>query len=211
MALESDAFSMKLTGAAELDAAFKILGRKVRDRVVPMALRASTKPIIGIAKERAGRISKDLQKSIGSKLPRRKSDYTRIIVIGPRKMKGMVDSRGRRKDPSKIGHLIEDDTKPHIIKASHGKVFQRLLSSGNKESLARLAAKGVTATFGPLGPMDGFAIEFAQSVNHPGTKGRPFMRPAWDGGKDKATEAYMQRAREAINKIVAGLPKGKVA
>jgi HK97 gp10 family phage protein len=77
-------------------------------------------------------------------------------------------------DPKKrvfYAHLVEGGTKAHVIKARKG----GLLLLGKRF--------------------------FAKSVQHPGAKPSPFMRPAFNGTADRALAAIADRARARLEKL----------
>lgn len=105
--------------------------------------------------------------------------------LGHRKMAGKVTTRARatnlnvearigarkRTRLAWIGHLIENPTRPHVIK------------SRNKGVLAR-----------------GREV-FGSSVRHPGTAARPWLKPALSDSSQQATDFIMQQAAKEMEKF----------
>jgi len=177
--MAKDSLSVKLTGATELQRAMDLLPNKLRNRVVPAALRAAGAPIRTKARALVPRDEGDLRKSIGTKLARKRRQTTRLLLVGARD-RLTIGKDGKRKNPAKYAHLVEFGTLPHKITAKGG----------------WLALGGAFQTI-------------IKEVDHPGAKKKPFMRPAYNSGKAEAIKRFQVKGWELINKAIATLPKGK--
>ena len=80
---------------------------------------------------------------------------------------------------SKYAHLVERGTSQHLIQAG----TKRGVDTGKK-----VLANG--------------GIIYGKSVNHPGSKMRPFMRPAFDENTDKAIEVFRQTLADNIKDLI---------
>lgn len=131
------------------------------------AIKAGAKLVQAGAKARAPKRkgSGALKQSLGVKAVKGKRGKTlALAVIGARKKvsKMVKPPRGTKlikAVPAFYAHLVEDGTKPHSIRKG-----------------SKLARKGKPAA----GPQD---------LKHPGSKPRPFLRPAWSAVKDEALAA----------------------
>lgn len=65
---------------------------------------------------------------------------------------------------------VEYGTEPHVIKARRQKAMRWAVKGGTGPGASRLSGS----------PRRGAAVVYAKSVQHPGTKAQPFMRPALD-------------------------------
>lgn len=96
------------------------------------------------------------------------------VRVGTFKKGREIHATVKAGDPKKrvfYAHLVEGGTKPHIIKARRGGV----LILGKRF--------------------------FARSVQHPGAKASPFMRPAFNATTDRALDAIADRARARLEKL----------
>lgn len=101
-------------------------------------------------------------------------------------------------------HLVEFGTRPHYISVGdedrgRGRGIGRRGSAARRETLASLStvnrrALRIGANF--VGP----------SVHHPGTRARPFMRPAADAGFSPAVQAYTKKLRERMTRAGLSVP-----
>lgn len=105
---------------------------------------------------------------------------------------GAVAKMGAKKqtDWSKIGHLVEFGTKPHIMEAGRtGPATRSRPGSGKKLMVGR---------------KDG--IIYGKRVNHPGARAKPWLVPAWAKMRKPAVAKFGDFIVEEIDKAVA---KGK--
>lgn len=160
-------------GGEELDRLLQTLPTKIEKNILRAALRAGGVVLRNEAKQ---------------KVPQDNGDLLRSIRITSRVQRGQVQigvKAGNAK--AYYANMVEYGTKPHFIK-----VDDRDRGRGKKKgSLASIGTVNrrvlqIGANF--IGP----------SVHHPGSRARPFMRPAVDAGFVPAVKAIQDKIRERL-------------
>lgn len=175
------------------NSAFVQIDTRAADRLIrklaTLGPRLETKYVAGAARKGVSVIGKEagrnarkdkrtgaLAKSMGA-VTRRYKNGVVLAIAGPRSKK---DPR-TGENPANIAHLIEFPVKPHDITLERAKVFSNLknlaLGLDTKPFFTRL-----------------------QTIRHPGFKGRPFMKPAFDSTHKQAQNVYADALRAALIK-----------
>jgi len=155
--------------------ALEKLPDKLYDKVVKRAAKMAVKPMMKIAKARAPHKSGFFKKSIISKLKTYKRNATVIVIMGPENKKDPQTGE----NPANIAHLIEYGTAAH-----------------------KIVPRDIKSTPGmPVGGNE-MGVLFRGSVNHPGIKAQPFMRPAYDLGRVASVERYRTELKKKFDSVV---------
>ncbi len=148
-----------------------------------------TKVVSKDAKSRTKRRSGQLRKSIG-RIVKTYRQLVTVGVVGPRR--GFkVSIGGVPVDPAKYAHLVEGGRGPVRAgaKSSIPRAGVRVVSKTGKTVLSSYrtaVAPDVVRVFGPVvGP----------------AAPRPFLQPAWDANKARATEIMVQSYRNELSKV----------
>jgi HK97 gp10 family phage protein len=106
--------SFEVQGLKELDQKLVELGKKSARKVMRAAVRSAGSPILKAAKGLAKRIGDSgvLARSLKSKV--KAYGGTIVAIIGPDHFAVGTGSDGRRQVPTKIAHLVEFGTRPHV-------------------------------------------------------------------------------------------------
>lgn len=113
---------MEVRGIKEVSRALQRLGTRTQSRVVRAAVSAALTPIVKAAKRLAPKDQGNLKASIGKAVKTYKASGVIYGVVGPRRKfkrtrKGVsVEFAGI----SRLTHLVEFGTAPHVIEASGG-------------------------------------------------------------------------------------------
>jgi HK97 gp10 family phage protein len=164
---------LDLSGLKKLDKATQ------QRRVTLAAVKDGAKVVQKSAKGSAPRSSGALKQSLGIKGQKgRKGKTIAFAVVGPRtKVRKLVKRRGSRRPvlavPAYYAHLVEQGTRPHA------------LGKGSR-AVARRGKKKLSA-----------------GAQHPGTRPRPFLRPAYTGNKAAIATAVTKRLGIEIEKEIA--------
>ncbi len=95
---------------------------------------------------------------------------------------------------------VEFGTKPHKIEAKNGKALRFVAQAGSR--LTDKKALFVSSKTGRLITTKANARAiFVKSVNHPGTKAKPFLRPAFKQWKQWYLDNVPKGVRVAIGKV----------
>ena len=144
--------SLKLTGDKELELLLVKLPEKVQTRVLKKAIRFAGKAIVKLQRDgiRRHNKSKQLQKSIGTKLKTYRSGNT-VLIVGPRK--GFVAENGERADKYAIAiergwRGLSGRTPDPFMRLSFAKGkrtvlgdFKKGIGNGIEKEAAKLAKK----------------------------------------------------------------------
>jgi HK97 gp10 family phage protein len=170
-------FDVKLTGVDHLLKRLFSLKQGMRNVILRRALRAGAKPVWLGARHRAKAGTRELRRSLGTRMKSYRRGGVVVIVIGPRSKNtiqhppgSLFPSYTRGYNPARYAHLHEKGTKPHKIPIKRG----------------RLA--GVT-------------------VRHPGTKPTLFMIGAWVFSQGRVKDKIVHEIRQGLfNVAVRGKP-----
>lgn len=173
--------SEKVVGLADLRAKLLVLGERMAKNVLRRGLLAGAGVIRDGAKPKAPKRTGRLKTNVIAE--------TRGVFKGPSGRpaghRAVVLVRGKDKlggrSARSYAHFVEFGTKPHRV----GKGSIKELWKGSKKRKRQVGAK------------------------HPGSKAKPFMRPAFDELKYEAIRVTEQRIREELAKEVAKLSKRK--
>ena len=171
----------KVEGLAEIVATLKDLPEKLQRKVVRKALAKATKPTLAAARQRCPKDAGLLKKSLGRKTVTYVESGSIVAIIGPRGgFERMVTRRGRSK-PEKANPLY----------------YAHLVEFGTKpHSLARADTK------------IGRRIANDMKIRmHPGTKARPFMRPAFDSTKGEVLRIFGEEVAKGLEQEMAKLDR----
>ncbi len=139
---------MEVQGLRDALAALDAVEKKVKTKLLRKAATAGGKIVLRAVKARVARKSGLLARAMGHKTKAYTNTGTVIDIVGPRK--GFAETtNGKKRDPAKYAHLVEDGTRPHSV------------ASGSM-----LARRGKADVGQGVGAM------------HPGAKPKPFMAPA---------------------------------
>lgn len=138
-------------GLDDLLKVLETLPAKMEQNVMRGALRAGMKEVLAEAKANAAVLSGEMRDG---------------LKISTRARNGRVTASIKAKGKhAYLAHLIEYGTKAHKIFPKNGKA---LVIRSNSRASSGTAKRWMN-------------IRAAESINHPGIKARPFMRPALDG------------------------------
>lgn len=158
---------VKVTGLKELAQFMQQLPEKLQKNVMRGALRAGAKVLEAEAKKSVAVEDGDLRES---------------IRISTRNQKGVVTASVKSDDFK--AHWIEYGTAAHWISVDEGVRPTRKTRRGEKviglKTLNKMLARGSLQIGGHF---------VGQSVHHPGSKAKPFMRPALDNKGQEAIVA----------------------
>lgn len=216
-----------IKGLAETQAALKSLPGKMQRAILRPALAKATKPVFMHARKNAPKDSGLLRKSITRKVITYQSG-TLVVVIGPdtkhRKeviRKGSYNKNPQIANPAKYAHLVEFGTRPHSIEkgdrlarvgeaakrvqmraiANIRRWGQRLAESTSPSEAARLQKRiDKTKKAASTARVMVFTLD---GKRHPGTKPKPFLRPAFDSTRDQVQQIFAAEVRKNIEKIAA--------
>lgn len=156
----SNRFDIELNENAwrELEKLMQEVGPKLAKKGLKKALRESAKPIIKDARGKVPTRSKALKKSLGQKVRTNNRRGVGYSIVGARSK--WTTYQGNKVNPAYYAHLVEFGTRRHLISPKSEKGSVGTLRVGQS------FVKG--------------------AVQHPGSRPRPFLRPAWDRNRRRA-------------------------
>ena len=161
-----------VSGLKELDAALKQFTAKIEGNIVRGGVRAGTAEF----RKRAASYIKDdtgaLRRSLRIRTKLKRGKVSATLLAGDK--------------DAFYAHMVEFGTAPHLIQAT--------APGGTKNIAARINRQ--TKKAGALA----FGGVLAEQVNHPGSKPKPFMRPALDGGQAEAVQKMAEYIKKRITK-----------
>lgn len=202
----------RLAGVAGLKAVLKTAGPKAFKEGARKGVTAAAQVVSKAAKGLVPTRTKSLKKAIGHKVKANKQKTGYVGVVGPRKdVKGaVVGGTGKRRakfrrkvkhkgrelivNPVKYAHLVEKGRKAVRRKESTGNKAKRLFGK-----LTKALGLGGNSARRPV-------LSDGQTVFGPKVKAvppRPFMRPAWEGNKERCAALIRQKLKEAAAKVKA--------
>lgn len=215
----------KFTGVADVMRRLRALPDKLQRKVKRKALEKATKPTLLAARRLAPKESGLLKKSVARKTATYKASGTIVAMIGPRRgMKRMVTREGRRwpryADPVHYAHLAEYGTRPHAL--GKGSRLARVgpgaakAAAARAKRLARWQAELRKATnparhyqlqqrIAKQQAAEAARREAKQAGRlHPGTRARPFLRPAFDATKEQVRSIFVAEVLKGLEAEMAG-------
>lgn len=173
-----------IVGGRELDRLLQTLPVNVERNIMRSALRAG-----GVV----------LRNKARQLVPQEDGDLLRSIRVTSRVRKGQVQIGVKAGNSVAFyAHMVEYGTRPHYVEVSDidrgpGRGRGRRGTAGRQETLASIRSVNrrvlqIGANF--VGP----------SVHHPGSRPKPFMRPAVDAGFVPAVAAVQAQIRKLLNK-----------
>lgn len=165
---------------------------KVRQSIAVKALDAAARPILRQAKALVPKRYGALRQSLGV-LKRRYSGAV-AVVIGPRrglksKLRSGLANKGIRVEPANYAHLVEYGTRPHrTTKGSNIDQYRTTVDRFGKAT-TRLAKKAQGQDSGNV---------------HPGSRPKPFLRPAVDANKQNVKGILERVIAEEFDRLVSG-------
>lgn len=176
---------IKTKGFKELDTFLKQLPVKIQNNVARGMIRAAGREYRDEARNNVNSISGDLAKSIrvSSRIDKRTGNVT-----------GKVKAGATRKNPGGfVAHFVEFGTRPHFIKVPENERRinyrrSRKLGIVVRESLTTINRRSLKIGSNFIGP----------TVEHPGAKPKPFMRPAFDKQSGAAIKAAGEYAKKRL-------------
>lgn len=173
-------FHYELDGVQRVQRLLKEVGPRVHANAERQALRKAARFIVLVVRAKLRQYTFKGQgaliKSIGVKVVVRPKQFQTMVLIGPRK-----NYRLNRERPVKYAHLVEFGTAPHVIEARKVEVL-----------FARRFGKW----------SGGYRL--GRKILHPGQPARPFIRPAYETGKETALRIYRGALLSELNKAVPG-------
>jgi HK97 gp10 family phage protein len=112
---------------------------------------------------------------VRARVPMKSGELAKSLRISTTLRRGVVSAKvvvGNKKKRVFYAHMVEGGTKPHVIRARPGKFLR---------------------VFGGV---------FAKRINHPGSRARPFMRPAFEAGVTGALDALSAYIRRRLDQLV---------
>lgn len=162
-------------GLAELQKALDTLAPRIEKNVMRGAMRAGMKPVLEAAKQgvpvRTGR----LRSSLG---------------ISTRARGRVVSASVRSRDF--IGKFVEFGTRAHLISAQEDAKPINWRRTAREGRIVRVSMRTINRAVLRIGNW------FAKSVQHPGARPRPFLRPALDANAQAATAAAAQYIKQRL-------------
>ena len=150
------------------------LPEKLANKGLQSGLKAAGAEIVKNARRnvptRLGNLRKSLLARNGVKVAKGRQPLSWFAVVGPGKVEGATDKRGKRVDPRNYAHLVEYGTKPHKIEATNAAGVLFFLDSAITE------------------------------VDHPGARAKPFLRPAFDMSRGKVRDRIVKAVRRTLEK-----------
>jgi HK97 gp10 family phage protein len=150
--------------------AMEELDRKVRNNALRKALKEGRSIYLKAARTLVPTKYKVLKKSLGFREKFKFAKGFAYSVIGPKRRAGKT-IKGLERIPTKYAHLVEFGAAPHTI--GRGDITSDIL----------LAAKRKYKSTG---------------LPHPGSRPKPFLRPAWDQNKSKILSEMEKILKSAI-------------
>lgn len=160
------ATEINVRGLAELQKVLDTLPVKIERNIMRGALRAGMKPVMEQAK---------------ANVPVRTGRLRNSMRIGTRSRGRTVFANVRVRDF--VGRFVEFGTRPHLIAAADSQKPVNRRASARQGRTVAASMRTVNRLVLKIGNW------FATSVNHPGAKPRPFLRPALDGQAGAAVRA----------------------
>jgi HK97 gp10 family phage protein len=152
--------------------AMEELDRKVRNNALRKALKEGRSIYLKAARTLVPTKYKVLKKSLGFREKFKFAKGFAYSVIGPKRRAGKT-IKGLERIPTKYAHLVEFGTTPHSV------------NSGSKKGKGLLGiAKKIFNLF--------------TGLPHPGSRPKPFLRPAWDQNKSKILSEMEKILKSAI-------------
>lgn len=179
----NDAVSMSISrlDMVRIERALAGVDKKVRGKVLRKSIRAALKPMLKSVKANAKRVGRTglLANSIGIRVKYYRKSGTIVGVVGPRrnfKRTKRVQANSPPVDaiPSNYAHLVEFGTRVHYAREP----FVRKVGAG-----------GV------------FGDQFITQQRIPGSRPRPFMRPAFDANKNTSQRAMAQAVKRELGAL----------
>jgi HK97 gp10 family phage protein len=112
---------------------------------------------------------------VRARVPMKSGELAKSLRISTALRRGVVSAKvvvGNKKKRVFYAHMVEGGTKPHVIRARPGKFLR---------------------VFGGV---------FVKRINHPGSRARPFMRPAFEAGATGALDALSAYIRRRLDQLV---------
>ena len=183
--------SIRIEGLAELNDRLAQLPERIAKKIVAAGLRTGARVILRQAKLNAKRTggSGTLYRAVTLARDRKSTSATPMYSIYTRRgrsyqanmrqgRQGSNRRRNRNNMDGFYGPFVEFGTRPHQIKARPGK------------ALAFQGAGGMV---------------FRRSVNHPGSRPRPYLGTAYQSKKIEALEAVKNYVRQRIDAEIGGV------
>ena len=174
--MASGYFALKMTGDAALLRKLDTLPTKLHNQVSRSTLAKGASIVAKAMRATARAMAKDsgvLAKSIGQRKKTVRGKGLNYAVIGPMRQSWWVNRDGvvTKQNPANYAHLVEFGTGGHKISTEHADALK--LPGGG----------------------------FADSVRHPGSAPRPFMRTAWSSSVRSAEAAMAADIRVQLAKV----------
>lgn len=170
--------NFRITGHRDLERRLAKLDRKMQTRLMRNAL---GKPARAIVKDARALVPTDtvlLKKSLGSRIVVRAQKKQAFAVMGPRK--GFEKTKAAQKLQSKHSGAKAKRRATY---------YAHLVEFGTKPHKQRFI------------PLAGGVIRLAGDL-HPGARPRPFLRPAFDKNKQRATPMIAAELRKGIESAI---------
>lgn len=163
-----------LSGGAELDRLLQTLPTKVEKNILRAALRSGAAVYLKEVRSHIPAVSGDLRKSARITTRASRGSVSASVKVGDKK--------------AFYANMVEFGTRPHVISVTEADrgINRRTGNQISVSTINRSLRLGGTL----VGP----------SVNHPGSRPHPFMRPAADSGFTAAAEAVTAKIRERLTR-----------
>lgn len=182
------ASTVEIKGLKELDAVLKSLPEKIEQNVMRGAIRAGQKVMLDAVREKL--------RSNGSVMSGDLINSLRIQFDRKARKRGWVNAKlvvGSKE--AFYAHMLEFGTAAHFISIKEDAKPKRQTRRGERKYGYRTINKMVKR--GSLVIGKHFV---GQSVSHPGSSPKPFIRPAFDESQQAAIEAFAEYVRKRLPK-----------
>jgi len=171
---------VKIEGVKNIEKMLAKLGYEVETRVIRGALRKAAAPIVATARALAPRSSRPGKYGHMADSIRAEFPSDEQVRRGRQSMTTVLIRPSYKGGKSQLAHLVEFGTRPHTIPV-------------------RMVRTASGKTY--------FMRSNWKTVQHPGARARPFLRPAFDSNKHRAVKIFGKELERGIKKSVRKLGK----
>jgi hypothetical protein len=206
---------MTIAGLQTCMARLKDLPEKVRKRILRKAIEAGGAPLVREARKLAPKDSGLLGKSMDKKTISYAGGKVVVSIIGQRKHYSVSSLRRRgRGGLSRQGvvvpiHLVSEPTRPHRIPKTYRKVRVKTTKE-YRDAQRRLGLwKGGEYRLEQNKPLvirlpSGRQV-IVEAINHPGTKGKGFLKAAYESQQSLIAERFAAKMAVELDKEILAL------
>lgn len=204
----SGEFEIKVEGLALLKQRLLDVPKKIRLKMLRLALREGAKIVLAAARAAVPVRTGQLRQNLVIRALSQKFNDARVGVgiKAARKIYANSAANRRRRragkpyyaeGPSWYGRLLEFGAKPHLITVDPKTVLANATKGGKR--LSRQTFRKIGRLANHRGLLTDGATIFGRTVQHPGTRARPFLKPALEQHVPEVLSAFQRKLTEGLN------------